>query len=270
MLLRVPLLLGLASAQVFFSSNGAMRELVATEQNIVNELNRLIDRQMRKLSALKEQVEDYETKLITEDELDHPLNQFLLIRRFLEEIPPLIDTFNEIGEDALELEDAEIPNRDDLKGAIDGLFRVQDTYKLKTEQLAGGRLGHYSHNDTVPELSSQECFEIGFHAYSQKDFYHSSLWMDSAWARRRDETMGNGHQILDYLAYSISQQGNPEQARNLTLLLRENYPEVKRYEENLEYYNKLDTVVHRPTSVFYKFWIFSLNFLSLTKSIMIR
>ena len=250
MLLLVPLVLvGLASGQVFFSSNGAMRELVTTEHKVIDELNRLIEDQMSKLKELKERVSMHETKLITDDELDHPLNQFLLIRRFLEEIPPLIDTFNEIGEVALELDETEVPNREDLKGAIDGLFRVQDTYKLRTEQMAGGRLGHYSHNETVPTLSSQECFEIGFHAYSQKDFYHSSLWMNSAWARRGDETMGNGHQILDYLAYSISQQGHPEQARNLTLLLHENYPEVKRYGENLDYYNKLDKVVHRPASV---------------------
>lgn len=57
--------------------------------------------------------------------------------------------------------------------------------------------------------------------------------------------MGKGHQILDYLAYSISQEGHPEQARNLTLLLSENYPQVQRYQENIRYYNDLPSVVHR-------------------------
>ena len=241
-------LVGFVTGQNFFSSNQAMRELVETEGYVLNQLNGLIDQQMMKLKELKEKVEEQKSKTISHDELDHPLNQFLLIRRFLEEIPPLIDDFNEIGEDLFELHPDEVPNKDDLKGAIDGLFRVQDTYQLKTDELAGGRLGHYAKNDTVPSLSSQLCFEIGFHAYSQKDFYHSSLWMQNAWNRRHDQSMGNGHQILDYLAYSISQEGHPEQARNLTLLLHEQYPEVRRYEENLHYYNKLPKVIHKPSS----------------------
>jgi len=85
---------------------------------------------------------------------------------------------------------------------------------------------------------------------SQKDFYHASLWMNSAWnlVQAGDET-ADGFQILDYLAYSISQEGNHEQARNITLLLHENYPENTRYIDNIKYYDELESVIHRPSSV---------------------
>ena len=74
--------------------------------------------------------------------------------------------------------------------------------------------------------------------------------MNSAWnlVQAGDET-ADGFQILDYLAYSISQEGNHEQARNITLLLHENYPENTRYIDNIKYYDELEDVIHRPSSV---------------------
>ena len=74
--------------------------------------------------------------------------------------------------------------------------------------------------------------------------------MNSAWnlVQAGDKT-ADGFQILDYLAYSISQEGNHEQARNITLLLHENYPENTRYIDNIKYYDELETVIHRPSSV---------------------
>ena len=77
--------------------------------------------------------------------------------------------------------------------------------------------------------------------------------MNSAWnlVQAGDES-ADGLQILDYLAYSISQEGNHEQARNITLLLHENYPENTRYIDNIKYYDELEDVIHRPSSV--SFW----------------
>ena len=74
--------------------------------------------------------------------------------------------------------------------------------------------------------------------------------MNSAWnlVRQGDSTMGDGLKILDYLAYSVSQEGNPEQARNLTLLLAEKYPNEERYKDNIAYYNTQQEVNHRPSS----------------------
>ena len=74
--------------------------------------------------------------------------------------------------------------------------------------------------------------------------------MNSAWnlVQAGDES-ADGLQILDYLAYSISQEGNHEQARNITLLLHENYPENTRYIDNIKYYDELEDVIHRPSSV---------------------
>ena len=77
--------------------------------------------------------------------------------------------------------------------------------------------------------------------------------MNSAWnlVQAGDES-ADGLQILDYLAYSISQEGNHEQARNITLLLHENYPENTRYIDNIKYYDELEDVIHRPSSVSFK------------------
>ena len=55
-------------------------------------------------------------------------------------------------------------------GAIDGLLRVQDTYGLKSLDIARGHFGSMEPKDknqtwTLPKLTSQNCFEIGYQAY---------------------------------------------------------------------------------------------------------
>ena len=55
-------------------------------------------------------------------------------------------------------------------GAIDGLLRVQDTYGLKSLDIARGHFGSMEPKKTnqtwtLPKLTSQNCFEIGYQAY---------------------------------------------------------------------------------------------------------
>ena len=53
-------------------------------------------------------------------------------------------------------------------GAIDGLLRVQDTYGLKSLDIARGHFGSMEMRNqtrTLPKLTSQNCFEIGYQAY---------------------------------------------------------------------------------------------------------
>ena len=55
-------------------------------------------------------------------------------------------------------------------GAIDGLLRVQDTYGLKSLDIARGHFGSMETKQrnqtwTLPKLTSQNCFEIGYQAY---------------------------------------------------------------------------------------------------------
>ena len=60
-------------------------------------------------------------------------------------------------------------------GAIDGLLRVQDTYGLKSLDIASGHFGSMEPKDknqtwTLPKLTSQNCFEIGYQAYRKGSY----------------------------------------------------------------------------------------------------
>lgn len=61
-------------------------------------------------------------------------------------------------------------------------------------------------------MSSNDCFEMGRQSYLNKDYYHTSLWMNEAMARLQDNanqtTSTSRADILEYLAFSTFKQGN--------------------------------------------------------------
>ncbi|CAK5065253.1 unnamed protein product [Meloidogyne enterolobii] len=54
---------------------------------------------------------------------------------------------------------------DDLNGAIQGLLRLQDTYKLKTKDLANGIVEDININK---QMDAKDCYEIGLAAYNEE------------------------------------------------------------------------------------------------------
>lgn len=72
------------------------------------------------------------------------------------------------------------PDDDDLDGAAIGLLRLQDTYQLKTADLANGFI---QGQQVGSGLTAQDCFEVGRAAYNGKDYYHTLQWMEEALER---------------------------------------------------------------------------------------
>uniref|UniRef100_A0A914L6K2 Prolyl 4-hydroxylase alpha-subunit N-terminal domain-containing protein n=1 Tax=Meloidogyne incognita TaxID=6306 RepID=A0A914L6K2_MELIC len=54
---------------------------------------------------------------------------------------------------------------DDLNGAIQGLLRLQDTYNLKTRDLANGIVEDININK---QMDAKDCYDIGLAAYNEK------------------------------------------------------------------------------------------------------
>ncbi len=55
-------------------------------------------------------------------------------------------------------------------------------------------------------LVADQCFELGKHAYNERDYYHTLLWMQEALDRadREEEKTVEKHLVLDYLAFAAS------------------------------------------------------------------
>ena len=55
------------------------------------------------------------------------------------------------------------------------------------------------------QLDMQEIYELGYHAYNMKDFFHARDWMRTALQVMGNKTMISGVEkssVLDYLAFS--------------------------------------------------------------------
>lgn len=73
-------------------------------------------------------------------------------------------------------------------------------------------------------LTVDDCYDLGKVAYSEADYYHTELWMSQAlWQLDQGEASSsvNAVTILDYLSYSVYQQGELERALDFTRRLLE-------------------------------------------------
>lgn len=67
-------------------------------------------------------------------------------------------------------------------------------------------------------LSVEDCYELGKISYSEADYYHTELWMTQA-LKQLDEGEDSSIDlvtVLDYLSYSVYQQGELERALDNT------------------------------------------------------
>lgn len=67
-------------------------------------------------------------------------------------------------------------------------------------------------------MTVEDCFELGKIAYSETDYYHTELWMAQALRQldEGEETEVDAATVLDYLSYSVYQQGALEKALDYT------------------------------------------------------
>lgn len=72
-------------------------------------------------------------------------------------------------------------------------------------------------------MTVEDCYELGKIAYSDVDYYHTELWMAQALKQldEGEESTIDKVTVLDYLSYSIYQQGEIERALEYTMRLLE-------------------------------------------------
>ena len=67
-------------------------------------------------------------------------------------------------------------------------------------------------------MTAEDCLELGKIAYSESDYYHTELWMVQALRQldEGEESAVDAANVLDYLSYSVYQQGELEKALEYT------------------------------------------------------
>ncbi|XP_018518769.1 prolyl 4-hydroxylase subunit alpha-1 isoform X1 [Lates calcarifer] len=233
----------------FFTSIGQMTDLLFTEKDLVTSLKDYIRAEENKLEQIKKWADklDVLSAAATQDPegfLGHPVNAFKLMKRLNTEWAELeslvLTDMSDVFISNLTIQRQHFPNDDDQTGAAKALMRLQDTYQLDTNiistgELPGSSLGA-SHQSA---LTVDDCYDLGKVAYSEADYYHTELWMVQA-LKQLDEgetsSTVDAITILDYLSYSVYQQGELERALEFTRRLLELDPTHQRANGNLKYF----------------------------------
>ncbi|MFT7807291.1 prolyl 4-hydroxylase subunit alpha-1-like [Arapaima gigas] len=228
----------------FFTSIGQMTDLLFTEKELVTSLKGYIQAEENKLEQVKrwaEKLDMLTTTAVQDPEvfLGNPVNAFKLMKRLNTEWGELESLVLKDMSDGfisnLTIQRQYFPNDEDQIGAAKALLRLQDTYQLDTDIISSGDLPGVTHKST---LSVEDCFELGRIAYSEADYYHTELWMAQALKQldEGEESIIDKVTMLDYLSYSIYQQGELEKALELTRKLLVLDPEHQRANGNLKYF----------------------------------
>ncbi|XP_028424253.1 prolyl 4-hydroxylase subunit alpha-1 [Perca flavescens] len=241
-----------------FTSIGQMTDLLFVEKDLVSSLKDYIRAEESKLEQIKKWADrlDILSAVATEDPeafLGHPVNAFKLMKRLntewgeLESLV-LSDTSHAFISN-LTIRRQHFPNDEDQSGAAKALTRLLDTYRLDTDSFSSGELPGLSQSSPRSSLSVSDCFDLGKVAYSEADYYHTELWMTQA--LKQLDAGGPGEDqasvavdavavdavtILDYLSFSVYQQGALEAALDFTRRLLALDPVHQRANGNLKYF----------------------------------
>lgn len=238
------LLQTLSADKDFFTSIGQMTDLLYTEKDLVASLKDYITAEESKLVKVKEWAEKLDTLTIAatkdpEGFLGHPVNAFKLMKRLNTEWGTLESLVLQDTSDSfisnLTLQRQQFPTDEDQTGAAKALLRLQDTYRLDANTISTGDLPGVT---IKSDMTVEDCFELGKIAYTDSDYYHTELWMAQALRQldQGEESSIDAVTLLDYLSYSVYQQGELEKALELTKRLLSLDPEHKRANGNLKYF----------------------------------
>jgi len=227
-----------------FSAVVDLVDILHAENKIADDLRDYIAEEEDRLNKLKTIADDYEKHSMEglkdpEGYLGNPINSFLLVKRFTQgwnEVESMIKS-NSVEKFLTSLEEklSLFPDEEDLTGSVQALLRLQDTYALPPSKLAEGILDGVKQANA---LTAADCFVLGRIAYNSADYYHTALWMDEARKRNEDneDTGVPVTVLLDYLSFSLYQQGNIRYALNLTLQWLAIEPNHARALSNKQYY----------------------------------
>ncbi|XP_015230099.1 PREDICTED: prolyl 4-hydroxylase subunit alpha-1 isoform X1 [Cyprinodon variegatus] len=228
----------------FFTSIGQMTDLLYTEKDLVTSLKDYIRAEENKLERVKRWADklDSLTATATQDPegfLGHPVNAFKLMKRLNTEWGDLESLVLSDTTDGfisnLTIQRQYFPTEEDQTGAAKALLRLQDTYKLDANTISTGNLPGVKHKS---QMTVEDCYELGKISYSDADYYHTELWMAQALKQldEGEESTIDKVTVLDYLSYSIYQQGEIKRALEYTLKLLQLDPEHQRAKGNVKYF----------------------------------
>ncbi|KAI3383876.1 hypothetical protein SNEBB_003945 [Seison nebaliae] len=232
-----------------------MIKLKDTEKTLVDVFRNYIRDEKERILSIEKMVNDkfaiYNHYLQNEqfNFFQHPLNLFHLLRHLTKDFERITELMTKKrGEEYVKSinENILLPVHDDLVGAMVGLVRLQDTYKLSASEMADGDLSKKTY--AMKPLSALECAEMGELAYTKNQYDHCMDWSIEALNRLEDERgadidkpeyLEHKFSYMDYLSFCAAKADNIADAFYLTKHMVNLVPTHERANQNMIAYKEI-------------------------------
>ncbi|XP_023036227.1 prolyl 4-hydroxylase subunit alpha-2 [Drosophila willistoni] len=226
----------------YYSATSELEALVDVEVRLVQQIEFYLQKAEEQQENIKRFLENVEKvpddPYYIEDYFENPINAFITIKRLVHDwrynvFEPVFDqsdlvAYKENLTKQLESPDFKNPTKDDLLGATRGLWRLQETYKLPTSQLANGILMPGDKNELNVTLSASDCYTIGSYLNELQQHSYAVDWLLEAKAKSIKEVSAfpfvSELSILEQLAPTLNQVGNKKLAYRLNTEILEKDP----------------------------------------------
>ncbi|XP_055852421.1 prolyl 4-hydroxylase subunit alpha-1-like [Episyrphus balteatus] len=221
----------------YFTSIAGLEKLLSTEVFLLSHLQSYVQSMTSQLEMLKSEIQEIEKEHNTaandlEEYLTSPVNAYLLIKR--------LDKDWSIFEDAIENDVARnsflealkfsrsnlsFPTDEDTTGSVVALVRLQETYQLETSEVASGILNGVKYGSS---MTWQDCFQLGSHLFTLKDFNHTIPWLKESYQKLQAQEYFNSSESIAFMEMVANihvQMGDFKTALDLNNRLLELEPE---------------------------------------------
>ncbi|KAG5681063.1 hypothetical protein PVAND_010529 [Polypedilum vanderplanki] len=221
---------------VFCDLYSALEELVGlvdNDQKIIESMKELSQTLESEASKIRINLKDSEEeqKLMKKNPhayVENPLNAFLLIKRLTHDVNAIKEKLDEISNQFMSKVKKYKLSNDELSGAVEGLYRLQSVYGLKTQEFANGIIYSKKYRK---ELKVNDLIVIGREMAKFDDHGFSSEYLELAKVKNSMTKDFTKIQILEKIFHVYNSSGMLNEAVEVLNEILELDPTNQHYEE---------------------------------------
>ncbi|XP_073820421.1 prolyl 4-hydroxylase subunit alpha-2 [Musca autumnalis] len=229
----------------FYSSVHKMSMVMDFELKMLRNMQKFIGKNQNKLDYLKERLAEYERERNEAVEVgpsyfENPINKYLLTKRLTTDWDRLENVLQyKEGEKTLKKIENKIVEESELNGALEGVLRLQDTYRLNSSDIARGLFQGVQYD---VHFKARHCYDMGKRAAETEYPKLGYFWLKEALTRASNDESVDKLDIELAIADVKFKLGDIRGANDTFVELSNRYPEnekvAKLYAEFAE--NSLD------------------------------
>ncbi|XP_075144540.1 prolyl 4-hydroxylase subunit alpha-2 [Haematobia irritans] len=174
----------------FYSSIYKMSEVMDFELKMLKNMQKFLRKNQNKLNYLKERLAEYERErdeALTQGPVyfENPVNKYLLTKRLTADWDRLENVLQyKEGEKILKKIENTIVEKSELDGALEGVLRLHDVYRLNASDIARGFIQGVQYD---VHFQARHCFDLGKKAMETNFPKLAYGWFMEAFRRSEDD-----------------------------------------------------------------------------------